>query len=151
MAIRIRFKIIKTKRTMVDQRLPLGDYEILALDVGERRIGVARAQSRARLVEPLEVMVAGKGVEFQRLAQLLSYWQPALIVVGLPLDKDGSVGQQAVIIRNWVKKMLAQTGFEGRIVYQDETLSTHQARQEAVVEGPVDDLAAGILLEDYLN
>ena len=151
MAIRTRFKIIKTKRTMVDQRLPLGDYEILALDVGERRIGVARAQSRARLVEPLEVMAAGKGVEFQRLAQLLSYWQPALIVVGLPLDKDGSVGQQAVIIRKWVKKMLAQTGFEGRIVYQDETLSTHQARQEAVAEGPVDDLAAGILLEDYLN
>ena len=143
--------MVKTKRTMVDQRLPLGDYEILALDVGERRIGVARAQSRARLVEPLEVMAAGKGVEFERLAQLLSYWQPALIVVGLPLDKDGSVGQQAVIIRKWVKKMLAQTGFEGRIVYQDETLSTHQARQEAVVEGPVDDLAAGILLEDYLN
>ena len=143
--------MVKTKRTMVDQRLPLGDYEILALDVGERRIGVARAQSRARLVEPLEVMAAGKGVEFQRLAQLLSYWQPALIVVGLPLDKDGSVGQQAVIIRKWVKKMLAQTGFEGRIVYQDETLSTHQARQEAVVEGSVDDLAAGILLEDYLN
>ncbi len=136
---------------MVDQRLPRGDYEILALDVGERRIGVARAQSRARLVEPLEVMAAGKGVEFERLAQLLSYWQPALIVVGLPLDKDGSVGQQAVIIRNWVKKMLAKTGFKGRIVYQDETLSTHQARQEAVVKGPVDDLAAGILLEDYLN
>ena len=136
---------------MVDQRLPRGDYEILALDVGERRIGVARAQSRARLVEPLEVMAAGRGVEFERLAQLLSYWQPALIVVGLPLDKDGSVGQQAVIIRNWVQKMLAKTGFKGRIVYQDETLSTHQARQEAVVKGPVDDLAAGILLEDYLN
>ena len=136
---------------MADQGLPSGNYEILALDVGERRIGVARAQSQARLVEPLEVVAAGKGIEFERLSQLFSYWQPALIVVGLPLNKEGSVGQQATIIRNWVKKMQTRIGFEGSIVYQDETLSSHQARQETSVEGPVDDLAAGILLEDYLN
>ena len=130
---------------------PSGDYEILALDVGERRIGVARAQSRARLVEPLEIITAGKGVEFARLEALLAYWRPPVIVVGLPISEAGSESRQAIAIRVWTKEMVVRIGFAGQIVYQDETLSSREARSRTGRTGAVDDLAAGILLEDYLN
>ena len=126
-------------------------YEILALDVGERRIGVARAQSRARLVEPLEIIAAGKGVEFARLEALLARWRPAIVVIGLPISEAGSESRQAMAIRAWTKGMAARTSFAGQIVYQDETLSSREARRRSGRPGAVDDLAAGILLEDYLN
>ena len=130
---------------------PAAGYEILALDVGERRIGVARAQSRARLVEPLEIVAAGKGLEFARLGALLAHWRPAVIVIGLPISEAGSESRQATAIRAWTKDMAIRIGFAGQIVYQDETLSSREARNRTARTGAVDDLAAGILLEDYLN
>ena len=136
---------------MATENPPEGDYQILALDVGQRRIGVARAQSRARLVEPLEIVAAGGGTEFVRLKELLETWQPALVIVGLPLDKRGLPGHQAGIIRDWTAAMVARTGFRGKLIYRDETLSSREASRRAKSAAAVDDLAAGILLEDYLN
>lgn len=130
---------------------PDSGFEIMAFDVGGRRIGVARAQSRVRLVEPLEIVAAGSGSEFVRLKELLDYWRPAVVVVGLPISETGSESRQAAVIRLWVGEMVVRTGFAGRIVYQDETLSSREAASRASRPGAVDDLAAGILLEDYLN
>ena len=140
-----------TKKIPLEPGQPVGSYEILALDVGERRIGVARAQSQARLVEPLEIVTAGKSAEFTRLKILLARWRPAIIVIGLPISESGSESRQATAIRAWTKEMTVCTGFAGQIVYQDETLSSREARSRAGRPGAVDDLAAGILLEDYLN
>ena len=134
---------------MAADQPPEGDHQILAFDVGQRRIGVARAQSRARLVEPLEIVEAGGG-EFVRIKELLEAWRPKVIVIGLPLDKRGLAGHQAGIIRAWTEKMVARTGFGGQVVYWDETLSSRAAGRRAG-SAPIDDLAAGILLEDYLN
>ena len=128
---------------------PADDYQLLALDVGRRRIGVARAHSQVRLVEPLAILPADGG-EFAALAEIFATWSPALLIIGLPFNSRGEEGEQAAWIRDWVGEMVAKTEFAGRIAYQDETLST-KAAVEAGGKGFVDDLAASIILEDYLE
>ena len=123
----------------------------MALDIGQKRIGVARAQSRARIVEPLEIINVAGGNEFLRLKELLVEWRPAILVIGLPLNATGGLGAQAELIKEWVCVMVAETQFKGRIVYQDETLSSHQARSNRSRSRFVDDAAAAVILQDYLN
>ncbi len=128
-----------------------GDYQILALDVGQKRIGVARAQNQAGLAEPLAIMIIEGGSEFTRLQELFEKWRPAVLVIGLPFNKAGERGEQAHLIEEWVKIMIDKTGFEGQVIYQDETLSSREARADASEARFVDDLAAAIILEDYMD
>ena len=134
---------------MAEAGRPGADSQLLALDVGAKRIGVARAGVRARLVEPLRIIKAD-GTEFARLGELFADVGPAVLVVGLPYDAAGEEGQQAAAIKRWVKIMIDETGFAGDVVYQDETLSSHAAAKPAG-GGPADDLAAAVILEDYLD
>lgn len=129
----------------------LQNYQILALDVGQKRIGVARAASQVRLVEPLEIIQADGQIEFVRLQELLLKFKPRILVIGLPFDKEGKSGHQADLIKIWVKNLIEKTKFKGEIVYQDETLSSQAASKNSSKTGLVDDLAAGVILEDYLN
>ena len=126
-------------------------YQILALDIGQKRIGVARAQSVARLVEPLVIINTEDGKEFLSLKELLIEWQPEILVIGLPFNKSGNRGKQAKSIEEWVAIMLKKTGFEGCIIYQDETLSSQAAQISSGKSRFIDDLAACVILEDYLN
>lgn len=125
------------------------DCQILALDVGSKRIGVARASQQVRLVEELAVLPVDDH-ELERLEELFERWRPAVLVVGLPLDKTGTEGRQATAVKQWVKIMLKRTAFTGRLVWQDETLSSHAAKERTGGIGPVDDVAAAVILEDYL-
>ncbi|MYB40223.1 Holliday junction resolvase RuvX [Candidatus Saccharibacteria bacterium] len=125
------------------------DCQLLALDVGAKRIGVARASAGARLVEPLQI-IAADGSEFDRLVELFAAYEPAALIVGLPFDAAGEEGRQAAAVKQWVKIMVETTGFDGAVIYQDETLSSRAAKDLAV-SGPVDDLAAAVILEDYLD
>ncbi len=128
-----------------------GDYQILALDVGQKRIGVARAQNQVRLVEPLMIISVSDGEEFAKLRELFDSWQPAVLVIGLPLNESGEQSKQANLIREWVKIMVIKTGFTGRLVYQDETLSSHAARADSPKERFIDDLAAALILGDCID
>lgn len=128
-------------------------HQILALDVGQKRIGVARAQSQTRLAEALEVVEAGEEREFADLQRLIDAWQPAVLVVGLPLGNRGQETAQTLWTKAWVELFLSRVDFKGRLVYQDEFLSTRAARERRPLKdrGAVDDLAACIILDDYLE
>ena len=129
-------------------------YQILALDVGQKRIGVARAQSQARLAEALEVIEAGEEREFDDLQRLIDVWQPAVLVVGLPLGHQGQATAQTLWTKAWTELFLSRVDFKGRLVYQDEFLSTRAAREQKPLRKDrkaVDDLAACVILDDYLE
>ena len=119
------------------------DYQLIALDVGQKYLGVARAQSQARLPEPIAIWLVD-GREFDRLQALVDELQPEVLVIGRP-----SRVANPDWFSQWCQQLARRLKFDGRTVYQDETLTTLAA-------GPrrgerVDDRAAAIILADYLE
>jgi len=142
----------------------------LALDVGDERIGVAISDERGVLARPLEIIARKAGpASFHRLAALVAMYDVATIVVGLPLTADGTEGQQARSTRAYVAGLAAH--IEVPVTYWDERFSTQQARailDERVNAGALeagrrrrkslriqrradDDVAAAVILQEYLN
>ncbi len=127
---------------MTAEKTTIG-YQLIALDVGQKYLGVARAQSQARLPEPIAIWLVD-GREFDRLQALVDELQPEVLVIGRPsrvADPDW--------FSQWCQQLAQRLKFDGRTVYQDETLTTLAA-------GPrlgerVDDRAAAIILADYLE
>ena len=123
----------------------------MALDVGEKRIGVARAQAQVGLVEPLAILKVDGQTEFETLKRLFAEFQPAKLIVGLPVGKDGQIGPQAQRVKTWVELLIKRISFEAEVVYQDETLTSLAARDREPGRQFIDDLAAAVILEDYLG
>ncbi len=123
---------------------------ILSLDVGERRVGVAIANSIARLPRPLVTLDAAADVH-QAIAALLKEHDCDTLVVGLPRNLAGEDTQQTQYVRNFVRELVGVT-----VMFQDEALTSRKAEAELsargkkYTKGEVDALAATYILEDYL-
>jgi len=127
---------------------------LLALDVGERRIGVARADSIGRIAAPLTT-VDVDGTELVVLQRLLLENDVAGLVVGLPRNMSGEPTQQTQLVQQFVQNRLQ--AFDLPVAYQDESLTSVAAEQELqkrkkpYQKGDVDALAATFILQDYME
>ncbi len=124
---------------------------IVALDMGGKRIGIARCDPTRTLVTPVAVFArTGRAGDRARLGELLDEQEAGLIVVGLPLNMDGTEGGQARTARADAQAFLE--GRRERIIFWDERLTTFEAdrRQGGPQQGD-DARAAAVLLEDYLR
>jgi putative Holliday junction resolvase len=132
----------------------------LALDVGERRIGVAVGEALARPLTTLKRR--SKERDYEAVGRLAREHQADTIVVGLPLNMDGSRGFQAQKVERFVEELretLLEMGSEAEVVLWDERLSTEEAQRammdaEQTVEERrhrVDQVAAAIILQSYLD
>jgi putative Holliday junction resolvase len=127
---------------------------LLGLDVGERRIGVAIADSIGRLASPLTTLDVD-GLELVRLQRLMLGHDATELVVGLPRNMSGEPTKQTELVRQFVVRRLA--GFELPMHFQDESLTSVKAEQELqqrkkpYVKGDVDALAATYILDDYME
>lgn len=125
----------------------------LALDVGERRIGVAAAESATKLAYPL-VTVIVDGSEIETLAKLIATENATQLVVGYPRNQQGEPTQQTAYVEVFVAK-LAQLGLP--ITYQDESLTSVAAekhlssRKKPYSKADVDAYAAAIILTDFME
>ena len=132
---------------------------VLALDIGEKRIGVAISDPDGRVAIPVSVLearrVMGDGQDLIRL--LRDYDDVELIIIGLPLTMAGETGPQAASVRAAGERVAAWTGLPVR--YVDERLSSVEAGRrmaEAGADsrarrGAVDMVAASILLQAFLD
>lgn len=130
---------------------------ILALDVGDKRIGIAVSDETHLIATPHSVYTrVGYRPDAQHIQNLCRQLQADLIVCGLPRNMDGSVGFQAEKVRAFAEK-LTEAGLT--VVFQDERLSTVSAHQ-ALIEGgmhreqrkgTVDKVAAAVILQQYLD
>ncbi len=132
---------------------------VLALDIGEKRIGVAVSDPTGRVATPVTVLDArralGDAVEIKRL--LGDYDDVELLVAGLPRSLDGTEGSQAARVRTAAEKIAAFAGLP--VVYVDERLTSAEAEKrmaEAGADsrkrrGSVDMVAASIMLQAYLD
>jgi len=120
--------------------------EFLGVDVGERRVGLARGSSLARLAEPLKTVPAEGAVE--EIAALASLHGSSGVVVGLPRGLNGSETVQTQKVRRWVKT--AQTAVKLPFYWQDEALTSLAAADMDSSAGS-DAAAAAIILQDFLD
>jgi putative Holliday junction resolvase len=127
---------------------------ILALDVGERRIGVAVAGSEAKLARPLTTLL-NTDKFFDELAKIVQQEDIGRLVVGLPRGLEGQTTAQTETVQGFAKELENRLGLPVHL--QDEALTSVQAeaelkqRRKPSVKGDIDALAATLILEDYLQ
>jgi putative Holliday junction resolvase len=79
---------------------------VLAFDFGLRRIGVAVGQTVTGSASPLGVIAGGdEGPDFDSIAALVKEWRPSRLVVGLPLQVDGSPGDLQSQVQRFVTEL----------------------------------------------
>jgi len=137
--------------------------KLLALDVGERRIGVAVSDETGLIATPLmTIRRAAKAEDFARIAGLIREQRAQGVVIGHPLNRDGSAGQQARRVEKYVQALglaLHELGLSVPVILWDEYLSTRQAEEAVIGAGRrsiarragLDAAAAAIILRDYLE
>jgi putative Holliday junction resolvase len=130
---------------------------ILAIDFGEKRIGLALSDPDANLALPLTTLNRRSDKEaIVAIAQIVQDQQVGLLVVGEPLNMDGSRGDSARRTASFARKLQSATGL--RCVMVDETLTSIAARDRLIEAGVdlrrhperVDAVAAQLLLEEFL-
>ena len=107
---------------------PAAGGRILALDYGRTRIGVALADSLARIAEPLLTLQRiNRNEDMRRLRELARDERVRQIVVGLPLRLDGSPGEMAEEATRFAARVHKQTGLPVELV--DERLTSWEAER----------------------
>ncbi len=131
---------------------------VLALDIGEVRVGVAVSDPDARVASPVCVLpaveVLAHAVTFRRV---LEDWEPDLLVCGLPRTMAGEDGPQAERIRAQAQKIAKSCGLP--LEFADERLSSAEAKRilreqglsERSMRGKVDMVAASLFLQSWLD
>jgi putative Holliday junction resolvase len=107
---------------------------LLGVDLGERRIGIAVGDVAARSAAPLTTLGRSRkpAQDGRVLARLAAEQRAGVLVVGLPLNDDGSEGPQAAATRAWAAAVAAESGLP--LLFQDERLTSQRA--ERLIGGP---------------
>ncbi|MBR4069328.1 MAG: Holliday junction resolvase RuvX [Clostridia bacterium] len=129
---------------------------IIALDVGDVRIGVAISDESRIIAQPLEVYKrVGYGPDSRYVLELCRRYGTDLVLLGLPLNMDGTRGPQAQKAMAF-GQVLADAGLH--VLYQDERMTTVTAEQVLIGgnvrrenrKNYVDKLAAAVILEQWI-
>ena len=130
---------------------------IIGLDHGARRIGVAVGDTETAMAFARPALHRRNLEEDLRLVRELCTTERAgLVVIGLPLNMDGSEGSQAAAARAFGERL---AGIGMAVAYEDERLSSWQAAEELTAEGrragrgsgELDSAAARVILQQYLD
>ena len=128
---------------------------VIGLDVGEKRIGVAKADSSTRIAVPVGFYTVD-GSEWQKIARIANINSTNFFVLGLPRSNEGNETKQSLYVRNFAK-MLVEKIPGARIKFQDESFTSVEAeerlksRKRSYEKGEIDAEAAAIILQDFLE
>lgn len=130
---------------------------MLALDIGDVRIGIAVSDPSRTIATPLEVLKrVGWGPDTRYIKALCEKYETDQVLSGLPLNMDGSEGFQAQKVRAFCEQ-LEKAGLS--VTFQDERLTTVVA-EDALLEDNmsradrkknVDKIAAAVILQQWLD
>ena len=125
---------------------------ILAFDYGIKHIGVAVGQSLTKTANPLCILRAKDGIpQWDEIAGLLKEWQPDYLLVGLPLNMDGSESDMSTRARKFANRLHGRFGLQVEVF--DERLSSFVAKtsEQESQDDTVDAVAASIILQSWLQ
>lgn len=129
---------------------------ILCFDYGTKSIGVAVGSELTGSATLLPALKARDGIpEWEQIERLIKDWQPQLLLVGLPLNMDGSEQEFTVRTRKFANRLHGRFGLQ--VSLHDERLSTADARSRLFAEGgyrnlskdKIDSLSAQIIFEGW--
>lgn len=127
---------------------------LLALDVGDKRIGVARASLASRLPAPLTTLSNGAEI-YQQIEDLIRSQSATALVIGLPRGLSGQITEQTKSVQKFGEILGARLTIP--LYWQDEAATSLKAKEELEArrqpynKGDIDALAATYILEDFLN
>lgn len=131
---------------------------ILGFDYGLRQIGVAIGQGITQQARELCVLKARDGIpNWQQIENLLKEWQPDVLVVGLPLNMDGTTSEMSNRAEKFARRLHGR--FRLPVYTHDERLTSFEAKGLYFKQGhkgdyhkhPVDALAAALIIESWLE
>lgn len=131
---------------------------VMAFDFGTSSIGVAIGQALTGKGQALKPLKAKDGIpNWKSLEDVIHEWQPAIVIVGKPLNMDGSESEMSLRANKFGKRLHGRFGLT--VCNVDERLSTREAKQIAHQKGhsgnykqqPVDSIAALLILESWFN
>ena len=130
----------------------------MGIDYGQVRIGIALTDLMKLIASPYEVYKSvSKSSDLEYFAKLVKEKEVQKIVIGLPLNMDGSEGKRAIATRQFGEALQSKTGLP--VVYQDERLSSVEAEEYLLSadvrrdkrKNLIDKVSASIILEEYLR
>ena len=160
----INAKKSKIFRQTIDERgklcynIRMISKRALALDIGNKRIGVAISDPFNEYAMPCETFVRTRdiGADARALAKLAKDKGVGVIVCGMPFNYDGTEGIQTVKTREFIEQLRERTDLP--IELEDERFTTMQARETQIAGGikredrkkTIDSIAASYILESWL-
>jgi RNAse H domain protein, YqgF family len=131
---------------------------VLAFDFGTKSIGCAVGQSITGTAQSLTAFKAQDGIpDWDAIGNVIKEWQPARLVVGLPLNMDGTEQELTLRAKKFANRLNGR--FNLPVELQDERLTTTEARSEifsrggyrALNKSKVDGISACLILESWFE
>ncbi len=131
---------------------------ILALDIGQARVGVAVSDPAGRVASPVCVLPAADVTACAKpFRRVLEDWEPGLLLCGLPYTLSGEEGPQAQRVREVALQVGRACGLP--VEFADERLSSREAKRslrekgmdERAMRGKIDMIAASLFLQAWLD
>lgn len=137
---------------------PIGQRTFMGFDFGTKSIGIAVGQEISGTATALNALPAKDGIpNWDNLKKILDEWQPDLLIVGLPLNMDGTNQEVTFKAKKFAKRLHGMFGYTVEV--QDERLTTADAKARLfdhggyrnLAKGKVDSMSAQIILESYFE
>jgi putative Holliday junction resolvase len=131
---------------------------ILAIDPGTKRIGVAVCDELRVTTRPLPYITRTSWKKLlSNIKQIVSQFDAKALVIGLPLESDGSESEMSTLAREWARKFALSLDIP--VFLQDERVTSYEAKSRLWEQGRtinetrnlVDSEAASIILSDFLD
>lgn len=128
----------------------------IALDIGEKRIGVATGDDMVRIAIPLDTIEVN-GDEITRIIEYVVGEGASKIIIGYPRNQAGEPTAQTVFVEAFAAKLKSTMSDLPEIVFQDESLTSVHAEQNLKAAGKpyqksdIDASAAALILQDFLE
>ena len=131
---------------------------LLGFDFGTKSIGVATGQMITATAQPIVAIKANDGIpNWDTVEKVIKEWQPDLVVVGLPLNMDGTEQMITQRAKKFANRLNGRFGV--KIALQDERLTTASAKEfiferggfKALDKGKIDSVSAALILESWME
>lgn len=135
-----------------------GSRSLMGFDFGTRSIGIATGQEVTGTASPLTSIKANDGIpDWDQIEKILKEWQPDLLIVGLPLNMDGTEQEMTQRAKKFGQRLHGRFGFQGE--FKDERLTTTDAKARlferggyrALGKSKVDAVSAQLILESWME
>ena len=131
---------------------------MMALDVGDKRIGIAISDELGISAQPLSTLERRSGfkADLNEIARIVEEYKVSKVVIGVPINMDGSEGEQSAKALEFAERLRRRIRIS--VDTWDERLTTAQAERSLIAldksrakrKEVVDQLAAALILENYM-